>query len=237
MQISGSKIGMSIAMLRFSYCVDRQRRNRKQIPAILQHHRGDPLHEVGSIGRHRPLHLHRRRHGIRVVDPMQVRDRQIDGRVVLFDDDLTELRVRLLDCLLDGFNRLLLRHEIREGEEAGLEHRVRTLAESGRPRDCRRVDHVELEALVDDRLLHLGRQLPPHLVRSVRAVQEERRTVRGLRENVDLGDEFELVTSNEVRIADLVGSLDARRIKPDVRRGHGAGLLRVVDEVTLRVEV
>ena len=51
--------------------------------------------------------------------------------VVALDDDIAELRVRLLDRVLDGRDGLFLGHEVGESEEASLKHGVRALAQSG----------------------------------------------------------------------------------------------------------
>ena len=97
------------------------------------------------------------------------------------------------------------------------------------------VDHVELQLLVDDLLLHLAGQVVPDLVRPVGAVQQERRPGHGHRQHVDPLGEVELVAGDEVGLVDQVRALDRPRAEADVRRGHRAGLARVVDEVALRV--
>ena len=64
-----------------------------------------------------------------------------------------------------------------DGEEAGLHDRVDADAHAGVLGHLVGVDHVELQLLVDDRLLDLQRQLVPDLIRPVGAVQQERRSL------------------------------------------------------------
>ena len=71
----------------------------------------------------------------------------------------------------------------------------------------------------------------------VRTVQQEGRARLGEPEHVDAIEEAELVAGDEVGAADEVRRVDRRRIEAEVRDRHRPGLLRVVDEVALHVQV
>ena len=140
-----------------------------------------------------------------------------------------------LDLGLDFADGLVRRNDVGQLEEAGLHHRVDADAQFGLAGHLVGVDHVELQLLVDDLLLHFAGQVVPDLVRAVGAVQEERRPRQGHREHVDPLGELELVAGHEVRLVDEVRALDRPRAEADVRGGDRTGLPRVVDEVALRV--
>ena len=184
MQISGSQTGISRAMLRFSHCVvpvgqvpstgNALTGSRSPLPAIIT--AVTVLTKSGRLGRHdrRPAraravacagHLHL----------VQVGQRLVDRGEVPLDDLLALLAVGLLDRLLDLGDGLLARQHAGDGEEAGLHDRVDAPAHAGVLGDLVGVDHVELQLLVDDLLLHLARQVVPDLVRAVRGVQQEHR--------------------------------------------------------------
>ena len=77
----------------------------------------------------------------------------------------------------------------------------------------------------------------PDLIRPHRAVEQQDCALGRLLEHVVAFEEAELVHADEVGLADQVGRLDGMRPKAQVRDGARAGLLRVVDEIALRVVV
>ncbi len=86
-------------------------------------------------------------------------------------------------------------------------------------------------------LLHLLRQSSPDLVFVVGAVEQEGRTLLGILEHVVLLEEGEVVTGDEVGTLDQVGLADRLFAEAQVRRGHAAGLLGVINEVSLNFVV
>ena len=70
----------------------------------------------------------------------------------------------------------------------------------------------------------------------VRAVEQQRRAVRRAAEHVDPLEQPELVAADEARLLHEVGRPDRLRPEAQVRHRLRAGLLRVVDEVALRVQ-
>ena len=134
-------------------------------------------------------------------------------------------------------DRLLARQDAGNREEAGLHDRVDPAAHAGVLRDLDRVDHVELQFLLDQVRLDLARQLVPDLVGTERRVQEEDPARDRLARHVVLVEEDELVAGDEVRPLDEVRGTDLPRPEAQVRDRDRAGLLRVVDEVALGVVV
>ena len=64
-------------------------------------------------------------------------------------------------------------------EEARLQDRIGARAETDVAGDLGRIDDEEAEALVDDLLLHRTRQLVPHVVGTIGAVEQEDAAMRG----------------------------------------------------------
>ena len=80
-------------------------------------------------------------------------------------------------------------------------------------------------------------QVVPDFVGAERAVEQEDRAGLGCFEHIHPLQEAELVAGDEVGPGDQVGGADRLRAETQVRGRHRAGLLRVVDEVALRVVV
>ncbi len=168
---------------------------------------------------------------------MQPGDRGVDGREVPRQDGLAALAVARDDRVLDGLHRLVDREDVGQGEEARLQHGVDAGAETGLFGDAVPVDHEEPQSLVDDLALNLDGQLVPDLVGTERAVQQERCTGSSDPQDVGSLQPFEVVTGDEARLLDQVRGSDRTWSEAQVRHGDGAGLLRVEDEIALRVQV
>ena len=170
-------------------------------------------------------------------DMAQARDRGVDGGIVAVDDRLAALDVGLVDELLDPLDCLGRRQHARQMEEAGLHDRVDPAAHARLGGHGEGVDDPEVDLLVDQELLDVGRQVIPDLVGTIRRVEEERRA--GLREveDLDLVEEPELVACDEVGRVDQVGRSRGHGAEAQVRDGGPARLLGVVHEVALGEEV
>ena len=77
----------------------------------------------------------------------------------------------------------------------------------------------------------------PDLVRRMRAVQQEHRTVRRILEQFDLVDQVELVAGDEICGLNQVRRMNRLRPKTQMRYRARTGLLRVIDEVALAMQV
>ncbi len=184
---------------------------------------GDTIGGRCLRGAHRGRHRHL----------VQVGQRPVDGGVVLLDHVLAALAVGLLDRVLDLRDRLLAGQDARDREEAGLHDRVDARAHAGGLGHLVGVDHVELQLLLDDLLLHLAGQVVPHLVGGERRVQQEHRARPGIGEHVVLLEEGELVAGHEAGALHQVRRADRPRAEAQVGDRDGARLLRVVHEVAL----
>ena len=107
------------------------------------------------------------------------------------------LAVGLLDALLDLVDGLVARQHAADGEEAGLHDGVDAPAHAGASGHFVGVDDVEAQLLLDDRLLGFTRQVIPHLVRPVDAVEQEDAARHGILEHVEALQEGELVAGDE----------------------------------------
>jgi hypothetical protein len=168
---------------------------------------------------------------------VQVRYGAVDRGKVLPDDLFALLRVRFFGRALDRFDGLVAGHHARQREETRLQDGVHAGAQAEAGRHARCIDDVELELFFDDLLLRFPRYLVPDGVGRVRAVDEHRGALRGGRQRVELVEEVELVDADEVRRLQQIRRADRPRAEPQVRDRVRAGLLRVVDEVALRMAV
>ena len=167
----------------------------------------------------------------------RLRQRLIDDLAVPAHDLGAPLAVRLLDGLLDVLDRVVGRQQAGDLEETRLHDRVDARPHPGALRQLVGVDREEADLPLDDLLLQLLRQVIPDLGRGKRRVQQERGAVRRVLEHVDLVHELELVARDEAGAIHEVGRTDRLLAGAQVRDRDGAGLLRVVDEVPLRVQL
>ena len=164
-------------------------------------------------------------------------ERTVDRGEVARDDGLAPLGVRLLDERFDLRDRLVWRQDAGELEEARLHDGVDPAAHPGFVRDGQRIDHPEVDLLVDQQALDATGQAVPDLVRAVRSVEQERRAVLGGLEHLRPAEHPELVTGDEVRPFDEIGRADGLRPEPQVRDGDRPGLLGVVHEIALGEQI
>ena len=163
--------------------------------------------------------------------------RTVDGGEVARDDGLATLRIRLLDERLDLRDGLVGRQDPGELEEARLHHGIDPAAHPGLVGDRERIDHPEVDLLVDEQALDAAGQVVPDLVGSVGSVEQEGRAVLGGLEDLGPTEHAELVTRDEVSPLDEIGRADGLRPEAQVRHRDRPRLLRVVHEVALREEV
>ena len=78
--------------------------------------------------------------------------------------------------------------------------------------------------------------MAPDRVGPVGAVQQEHRPWSRDRQHVETIEQAELMAGDEVRFGDQIRRVNRSRSEAQVRHRRRAGLLRVVDEVSLRVE-
>ena len=196
---------------------------------------GDLAHEQRRVGRHDGRDGVARAHAIGHTHLAQAGQCGIDRREVELHQVAALGAIGLLDGVLDLRNGLVGRQHLRQMEEAGLQDGVGAHAQAGAHGDVGGVDHPELELAIDQRLLHFARQMVPDLVGAIGAVEQKGAAGPGLAQHVDAAQEVELVAGDEMRLADQVGRGDRLVAEAQVRGGFGAGLVRVVVEVGLRI--
>ena len=125
--------------------------------------------------------------------------------------------------------------DARDGEEARLQDRIGARAQADVAGDLRCVDDEKAKMLLDDLTLDRTGQMIPDLIRSPGAVEEKDGAGRRHAEHVVAGEEAELVAGDEACLGDEVGRFDRLRPEAQVRNRLGAGLVRIVDEVTLGI--
>jgi len=203
----------------------------KQLPdllderlATLEHDRLGVIGGVGPVGRNLEL--------------VEGGGTRVDGLPVGLDDGLTLLGVGLLGRLLHVREGLLGGKYLGQGEERGLEHRVRTLAHADLLGEVNGIDEVDVDVVLGDIALGDRREVVGDLLVTPLAVHEEGATGLDVAYHLEaLGYVGRVVAGHEVRGADEVGRVDGVPAEAQVRFRHAAGLFRVVLEVRLDIEV
>ena len=174
----------------------------------------------------------------RHLDLVQMAQRRIHGGEVLLHHRFAALAVGLLDGVLDGGDRFLARQHAADGEEAGLHDGVDAPAHAGLARHRVAIDHVEPQLLVDDLLLHLRAAVASQTSSGPKGLFSRNVAPGSAHFSTSMPlQERELVAGHEIGRRNQVARMDRLRPEAQVRSGHRAGLLRVVDEVALRVIV
>jgi len=100
--------------------------------------------------------------------------------------------------LRDGF---LAGQDAADGEETGLHNRIDAITHSGFISNIVRIDHIEVNLLVDQIALHLHRQCVPDLFWAVDSIEQEGSSLAGILEHVEAIDKTHLVAANKVSFA------------------------------------
>ncbi len=213
-----------------------QHGNRQLVALPRHHHRRHFLHELGRLRRHDGRHFDGAVGLLWQFDRVKCRQGLVHRDIVFLHHVLALFAIGLLDRLLDLGDGLVFGQHAGDGEEAGLHDGVGAAAHAGFLRNLRGVNHIKLYPQVDDPLLQAARQMPPHLIRAMRAVEQEGRAGAGAGQHVDLLGEDELVAADEAGRADQIRRVD--RVRPEAHMRHRlrTGFLRVVDEIALRVQ-
>ena len=216
--------------------VDRQSGNGEKIAAAGNHHRSDSIDKVGASGRNRRQPVRAAIGGFRHGHLMKVVQRCVHGSEISPQNRFTALAIRLFNRVLNLLDGLLAGQNAGQCEEAGLHDGVDPPAHLRFAGHLDGINNVELQLLVDDRVLHLPRDFVPDFLGPVRAVQQKSGTRLGDAQHVDSFQEVELMTRYEARLLDKVRRVDRARARTHVGDGDGAGLLRVVDEIALGIQ-
>ena len=169
-------------------------------------------------------------------------DQPVHGHVhgvdVHLDDFFALLAVGLLDGVLKQADGLLDGQHAGQLEKGGLHHHVDARAEAGLGADGHGVDVVDLELLVRDGAQHVPGQVGFEVLGGVPGgVEHEGAAFLHAFEDIVDVHVARLVAGDVVGRIHEVRGLDGLFAEAQVRDGDAAGLLGVVGEVTLGVEV
>ena len=186
--------------------VDRQRADRQLVAAAGHHRRGHGAHELRRLRGHHRRGLARRRDPVGQLTRCRASSAWSTAAGCAHHLGAAPA-VGLGDRRLDPLDRRRGGRTPDEREEAGLQHRVGPPAETRLAGDPAGVDHIQLEPLGEDLLLHRARQRVPHLVRRQVGVEQQRRPRRGPVEHLGALEQPELVAADEVRLEIRYGAL------------------------------
>ena len=217
--------------------IGRQRAHRQEVALPRQHASRDSLYEVGGIGAHRRAAMRRRGHGRADRYTMQVLQRLVDRGHVARHHGLAACAVAVMNGVLQFAQRVLGRKHPGESEETGLHDRVDATTEAGFAGDSGCIHGVHLQVAIEYLLLHFCGKATPHLVGGVRRVEQHGRTLGGQVQYVEAIEEVPLVDAHERGLVDEVRAVDGMLVHAHVADRRAARLLRVVDEVSLHVQI
>ena len=209
-----------------------------QVIALLGVHREqDAAHHVGQIrpvhlllqGRIRPLgrnrHLHHVGHAL------------VDGGVVHGHDLFALGTVGADHGVLHLLHRLVLGHQTADLEERRLQHHVHPLAQANAGGNALGVDGEQPHVAACQGALHGAWQTLVQLIGSPGGVQQEHAPGLDLGGHVVLVHVALVVAGHQIRPLHVVGGADGLGRKAQMGLGHAEGLLGVVLEVGLGVQV
>src|SRR6202140_2587041 len=191
--------------------------------------------ELRSVRWHRRKDVKWSRYLIRDLHFRQMRQGLVDRVKIPFEDGFTAVAISLFNSLLDGRDRVGGRQDAANGEEAGLHDGVDAAAHAGLAGYGVGINDENTQMFLDDLLLEFPGQVIPHFGGSKRRIQQHARARNGPRQHVHVFDEREMVAADEIGSINQIGGANWQRAKPQMRDRHGARLLRVIDEVALRV--
>ena len=187
--------------------VDGHRAHRQLVALAGDEGRGDAADELPGVVSGGPGHHHPGSGGAQrdVGEPFEG---AVDGREVAGDDRLAALGVGLDHRVLDARRGFVGGQHARQAEEAGLHDRVDAITHAHLVGHGEGIDDPEIDPLLHQRAAHVAGQAVPDLVGAVRRVEQKGRPVPGMLQDIDLGEQAELVAGHEIRPIDEVGGTD-----------------------------
>src|ERR1035441_5917921 len=153
---------------------------------------------------------------------------------ILLYNSFTTLAVGFLNSLLDLLNRFFARKHTADCKETGLHDGVDARTHACFTRYLVSIDDIKLNLLGKHFLLRCLRQLLPDFRRGIWRIEQEDRTRHCRLQHVHLFEEAEVVARHKTRSRDEICRPDRIWPEAQMRSRHRAGLLRVVNKVTLR---
>ena len=152
-------------------------------------------------------------------------------------DLLALLGIAFHDGVLHIAHSLFNGHNAGQLEEGGLQHGVRSVAQTQLRGDFRRVDGVELDAAFRNDALDLIGQVLLQFRTLPAGVQQERAAGLDFGHDIVCFNVRFLVAGHEIRHGDKVCAADGLMAEAQMALGHAAGLLGVVFKIRLGVLV
>ena len=175
--------------------------------------------------------------GFRIFDLNDRTRTGVDRVIVLLNDCIALLAVRLLGRSFHVFDCLLGRNDVREFEESGLHDRIDTAAHADFFCELNAIDVVELHMMLSNGILHFCREFLLHLFEGPRRVEQECSAVTDAFRNRITGNIGGVMASDKVRLVDQIRALDRLLAKAQMGYRKAAGLLGVIGEIALRIHV
>ncbi len=197
--------------------------------------RRDVLDEIGRVIGNRRRHLDVACYVIRIIDLVDIIERNIDCGVVCLDYLFALAPICFLDRFLDKTNRLVHRDNLRQLEESRLHYGVDSGTEVKFLRQLDTVNNEEFCFFIDNLPLHYFRQAIPCVLRVVWGIEQEAAALFEWLQQIVFLDECPIVASDEIRLIAYICAFDRIIGEANMARRARAGLLRVIDEIALRV--
>ena len=154
------------------------------------------------------------------------------------DDILTLASIGMSSTVLHELEGLAVRHDLLiELEECGLQDRIGMTAHMALDRQTGSVDDVEVCMLLSKTCEHAVRHLGSNLVCREGCVQKERAAFLQLTDHVELVAVAVQRAGDEVCLIDVVRRMDRGLAETQMRTGNAAGLLGVVLEISLGIQI
>ena len=168
---------------------------------------------------------------------MQGIDTCIDGTVVHINDVLALLAIGSNYGILQVLNSSINRNNVSQLEECGLHYHVEAAAEAQLLGNLDSVYSVELDVVLGDVTLHGSRQMLVQLCIAPDGVQQEGAALLQACQQVILVNIGLLGAGNEVCIVNQIWRSNRSLAKSQMGHGDTAGLLGVISEISLSIEL
>ena len=114
---------------------------------------------------------------------------------------------------------------------------VDSVAHARIPRHAVAVNHVQLEVLLENGCLHRSREILPGFARAIRTVQQHRRRLIGFVQHLETLEKIPLMNRHKTGFANQVRRSNRAGTKTKVRDCPRARFFRIIDKITLGVQV
>ena len=147
--------------------------DRDSVTVAVDHLAENFLHKHGSFSGHRQTAIVAAGNLSGIRHQVQVGNGLIHGFVILTHNSFAFFTVGFFDGVFNLRQGFIARQHTADGKETGLHDGVDAAAHAGSFSHLVGIDHVELELLVNNTLLHLARQGVPDLIGTIDGIQQK----------------------------------------------------------------